>query len=136
MIWTAAEDEKLSRLILKRRFVRGDIPNIWNEVSTHFEGHSPAACKQHWHIMQRRAAGKPAKDGNSRVANSRRTHKEIAAALRQQPAPPPQPLFVPLRVAVAMITGDPLPGRSVLDRMRAGELAPPKGMSLPTGPLR
>lgn len=130
VVWTKFDDGRLCEMVEGAGIVRGACNDrIWSDIAKEFPGRSWMACKQRWQLLQRIAAGKLPKPH----VRTRRTHQEIVAARQPPQIPPPQPLYVPLPIAVAIILGDPMPGRSALDKQRTGQLPAPKGVTLSQG---
>lgn len=94
----------------------------WADIAVDFPGRTPMACAQQMSLIRRAARGdgrakKPA--AGERVANGRirRTDLDVAQGRHQAPLKPSQqPSHTTLTAAIC---GDPLPGRSALDQMKA-----------------
>jgi Myb-like DNA-binding domain len=111
--WTEADDALLSQLC-EHQSTALLHPN-WHEIAKHFEGRSWLACRQHWLRLRRGASGAAPRVRMTEWRANGRISK--AAKTRMQPPPAALPSHTSLTAAVL---GDPLPGRSALDRKRAG----------------
>lgn len=100
--WTPDEIERLLMLGCDRRL--DEWPGI---AAAHFPGRTPDACKQQYYERSRAARGVAPKAQSRQAApdpSPKKTHVAV-------PAPALEPLSI-----TAAILGDPLPGRSALDR--------------------
>lgn len=109
--WTSDEDDRL-RKICAGRIIRGEA--AWQEIADDFPGRSFYAVRQRWLTLRNEAAG--IKRERSPRARPPKAQK------RTMPSPPvperlPEPMYTSL---TAFLLKDPLPGRSALDKMRAG----------------
>lgn len=116
-IWTDAHDSELRDLCTGKKIV-GE--KAWYPIAEHFEGRTPAACRQRWQFLRALDAGKAPRERNlARATRWRRSQKQIrldaqAKLAMQKPlARPPLPSSI-----TAFVFGDPLPGRSALDLRR------------------
>lgn len=108
-------DDEIATLVEEVPRSGGD----WAAVAAKLPGRTPAACQQAWHVRQRQAriakaapavAASPIrlKNWQDRRAREKAAEHERTAALTQQ------------RSTTSEFFGDPLPGRSALDKKRAG----------------
>jgi hypothetical protein len=134
--WSEIEDQTLLDLCAMRTFI-GD---AWREVAAKFEGRSPVACRQRYRLLRRKAAGEPLPERPQR--QRRYNGRKCREALSRLPE------TVHHVSLTAEIFGDPLPGRSALDRRQQIEAESNRALfdrrysdfrpaiTLATGPLR
>jgi hypothetical protein len=106
-VWTSQEDALLLELC-RDRIIRGD--HGWNNISQHFSRRSMVAVRQRYLILRNRAAG---------VERDR--HPKPRDGTKGRERRMPEPAYTPPPVVshtslTAAFFGDPLPGRSALDR--------------------
>ena len=89
----------------------------WDLICAHFPTRTRVAVKQHWSGLKAKAAGKPPRIRYDRllINPSIVRHSPQERAIRQNPVQLPPPKSI-----TAFICGDPLPGRSALDRKLQG----------------
>jgi hypothetical protein len=128
--WTTAEIDRLRALVERHGA-------IWSRIAAEMPGRSAAACKQAYNTHERRkrmaqappsiaASPKRLKSWRDKRAKERDAEEERARAIAHQPT------------IAQFCLGDPLPGRSALDKRRAGiantEYFDPKLMHRPKKP--
>lgn len=89
----------------------------WREIAKEFEGHTACACQCQYSVLKARAEGRD-RIRHRRDPNAHYVQSVPKAALAQRREPLPEPASI-----TAAVLGDPLPGRSALDRMRHKEIA-------------
>ena len=122
--WTPWSDEDSKKLVKlckasERPFVRDQlkISNAdWEKIAKIFPGRSPVGCKQRYGFMKAKAEGRVAAT-YYKTKDQYRTREEIKQRYSPREA-------IPLPASItAFVFGDPLPGRSALDRKREGASA-------------
>ena len=109
VLWSKEEDEKLTELC-EGKSIRGEA--AWFEIATNFRRRSAMACQQRWLALRRMPDGTLRDRARERITNGRIRQSPERTAIMQQPVHVPQ---YHASIAAA-IFGDPLPGRSALDR--------------------
>lgn len=115
-VWSDEERQRLCEQVAR-------FPGDWSRIAANMPGRSLQACKQAYHQDQRRsrmdqaapsvaAAPKRLKSWQDKRAKEKAAERERAQALALE------------RSLTSEFFGDPLPGRSALDRKRAGERDP------------
>jgi hypothetical protein len=109
--WTLNEQEQLEALVAEELKVTGHI--AWELIAEQL-GRSPVACKVQYNYQKRQKA-RPKLEAPPPAKLSHRLAKDAAAARAREESIRVAPLTL-----TARILGDPPPGRSALDRKRAG----------------
>lgn len=110
--WLPAEDEKLLAICAEKQIVG---PAAWAEVAESFYQRTPCALRQHYLALRNKAKGKTEKE----IRNQQRA--KICATRQATMQDPIVPHARPQHASLtAAVFGDPLPGRSALDRRGAG----------------
>lgn len=141
-LWTAAEDAKLLEAC-EGRTIQG--AEAWKQLADEsFEGRSHYAVRERYLVLRKLGAGivRP------RVRSERPKHLRVRMPPKLETIPDPMPP-VEYKTLTAAFFRDPPPGRSALDKMRAGvvEQLPPSNhrevyyasrpkITLATEPLR
>jgi len=116
VFWTDQEDEKLlqlcnSRLVPGVNGLPGLNKQAWADVAAQFPDRTLASCKNRFWNRAERAA--PKRSYKERV--SPKNHFVESHSGLQRPVHLPEPSSL-----TAYLLGDPLPGRSALDKKREG----------------
>ena len=140
-LWTGEEDAKLLAAC-EGRTIQGT--EAWNRLAESFPGRSPYAVRQRFLVLRNLAAGIV----RQRVRSERPKRLRIRMPVKPETIPAPLPP-VEYKTLTAAFFRDPPPGRSALDKMRAGvtECLPPSNhrevyyasrpkITLATEPLR
>jgi hypothetical protein len=107
VLWTPAEDARL-RDLCEGKTIRGD--DAWMVLGEEFPGRSYVSCRQRWLTLRNIAKGVK----RVRLDRPRKRNRAMRIMPADRlPLPPPLPEH---RTLTAAFFGDPLPGRSALDR--------------------
>jgi Myb-like DNA-binding domain len=112
-LWSNEDSDKLMELCKARTWGDGE---AWMAIAAQFPGRTVSACRHRYDEVKRNRAGKPTNRERPKYnyKNVVRTPEELADRLRPPPdLPPPASL-------TAFLCGDPLPGRSALDKKMQG----------------
>lgn len=111
-LWTDAEDAKLLAAC-EGRTIQGT--EAWKRLADDFQGRSPYAVRQRYLVLRNLAAGIV----RQRVRSERPKRLRIRMPVKPEAIPAPLPP-VEYKTLTAAFFRDPPPGRSALDKRRAG----------------
>jgi Myb-like DNA-binding protein len=100
--WTEADTTRLTTLVDQRSGLN------WTEIAERFPGRTPKSCAAHYRAAKLRARGIKRERWSPPPVNPDRVHRTTPL---QQPRELPLPATI-----TAYVLGDPLPGRSALDK--------------------
>lgn len=109
--WSAEQDALLMQLGAHRINRQG-----WMAIAGRIPGRSASACRIRYYSLTAAAKAGPEAARTKERRSSASIYADAKASM-QSPLPG-LPKQVPFPIAVALILGDPLPGRSALDKMQ------------------
>ena len=113
--WSDEDSEKLFELCKTRLWGDGE---AWMAIAAQFPGRTVSACRHRYDEVKRMKADKPSNRERRKYnyKNVVRTPEELS--VRMKPINLPEPASI-----TAFVFGDPLPGRSALDKKMQGATA-------------